>query len=155
MEIFDKMDTRILNALQQNARLNTKEIAHQVGLTITPTYERLKKIEKSGVIKQYVTLLDREKIGKSLAAFCNVTLQVHSLPLLKTFEAAMSKLEEVMECYHVAGTYDYLLKVVVKDMSKYQDFLTNKLATIENIANVNSLFVMTEIKHNTAYAIEQ
>lgn len=155
MENFDKMDQRILNALQQNARLNTKEIAHKVGLTITPTYERLKKIEKTGVIKNYVTLLDREKIGKSLAAFCNVTLQVHSLPLLKNFEAAMSKLDEVMECYHVAGTYDYLLKVVVKDMNKYQDFLTNKLASIENIANVNSLFVMTEIKHNTAYVLDK
>lgn len=155
MESFDKMDQRILNALQQNARLNTKEIAHRVGLTVTPTYERLKKIEKTGVIKSYVTLLDREKIGKNLAAFCNVTLQVHSLPLLKKFEAAMSKVEEVMECYHVAGTYDYLLKVVVSDMNRYQDFLTNKLAAIENIAHVNSLFVMTEIKHNTAYAIDK
>jgi DNA-binding Lrp family transcriptional regulator len=75
--------------------------------------------------------------------------------LLKKFEAAMSKLDEVMECYHVAGTYDYLLKVVVNDMNRYQDFLTNKLAAIENIANVNSLFVMTEIKHSTAYVIEK
>lgn len=154
MEGFDQIDERIIRVLQDNSRLNTKEIAHKVGLTVTPTYERLKKIDKSGIIKGYVTLMDRERLGKGLAAFCHVTLQVHSLPLLKTFEQAMSGLDEVMECYHVAGTYDYLLKVVVRDMNKYQDFLTNKLAAIENIAHVHSLFVMTEIKHTTAYTID-
>lgn len=154
MESFDKTDKYILQVIQEDARLNTKEIAHKVGLSVTPTYERLKKIERSGVIKSYVTLLHREKVGKMLAAFCNVTLQLHSLSLLKKFEGAMQQLSEVMECHHVAGTYDYLLKVVVKDMNEYQDFLTNKLAAIENIATVHSVFVMTEIKHNTAYRID-
>ncbi|KAK6024544.1 transcriptional regulator, AsnC family [Ostertagia ostertagi] len=116
-----------IEVLQEDARLNTKEIAGKVGLSVTPTYERLKKIEKSGL---------------------------HSLPLLKKFEAAMLDIREVMECHHVAGTYDYLLKVVVKDMHEYQDFLTNKLAAIENIATVHSVFVMTEIKHNTVYQID-
>jgi Lrp/AsnC family leucine-responsive transcriptional regulator len=154
MESLDNVDKRILQVLQEDARLNTKEIAGKVGLSVTPTYERLKKIEKSGVIKKSVTLLHRDKIGKMLAAFCNVTLQLHSLPLLKKFEAAMLEIREVMECHHVAGTYDYLLKVVVKDMHEYQDFLTNKLAAIENIATVHSVFVMTEIKHNTVYQID-
>lgn len=153
MESFDQTDKRILRVLQEDARLNTKEIAHKIGLSVTPTYERLKKIERSGVIKSYVTLLHREQIGRMLAAFCNVTLQLHSLPLLRKFEAAMLRFEEVMECHHVAGTFDYLLKVVVKDMNQYQDFLTNKLAAIENIATVHSVFVMTEIKSNTAYPI--
>ncbi|RBL90822.1 Lrp/AsnC family transcriptional regulator [Chitinophaga flava] len=153
METLDKTDRRILEVLQQNARLNTKEIAHRIGLSVTPTYERLKKIEKMGVIKDYVTLLHADKIGKTLVAFCNVSLQLHSQLLLKKFEAAISQMEEVMECYHVAGTFDYLLKVVVDDMRSYQHFLTNKLAAIENIAQVHSSFVMTEIKHGTAFKL--
>ena len=154
MEIFDKMDTRILNALQQNARLNTKEIAHQVGLTITPTYERLKKIEQSGVIKKYVALLDREQIGKTIVAYITVSLQLHSKPMISAFEKAIIKVPEVMESFHVAGNFDYLLKVVVNDMNSYQNFLINKLAAIENIAHVQSSFVMTEIKHQTAYTLD-
>lgn len=153
MDTLDKTDRKILELLQSDARLNTKEIAHRIGLSVTPTYERLKKIEKSGVIKSYVTLLNGEKAGKTLVAFCNVSLQLHSQPLIKKFETAMAKMEEVMECYHVAGTYDYLLKVVVNDMRNYQYFLTNKLAAIENIGQVHSSFVMTEIKHTTAFRL--
>lgn len=153
MDTLDKTDRKILEALQADARLNTKEIAHRVGLSVTPTYERLKKIEKSGVIKSYVTLLHVGKAGKTLVAFCNVSLQLHSQPLIKKFETAIAKMEEVMECYHVAGTYDYLLKVVVNDMRSYQNFLTNKLAAIENIGQVHSSFVMTEIKHTTAFRL--
>lgn len=153
MDTLDKTDRRILEVLQENARLNTKEIAHRIGLSVTPTYERLKKIEKMGVIRNYVTLLHPEKIGKTLVVFCNVSLQLHSQPLLKKFESAISQMEEVMECYHVAGTFDYMLKVVVDDMRRYQHFLTNKLAAIENIAQVHSSFVMTEIKHTTAFGL--
>ncbi|WP_143306766.1 Lrp/AsnC family transcriptional regulator [Chitinophaga vietnamensis] len=153
MDTLDKTDRRILQVLQHHARLNTKEIAHRIGLSVTPTYERLKKIEKMGIIKAYVTILHGEKVGKAMAAFCNVSLQLHSQPLLKKFETAIHKMEEVMECYHVAGNYDYLLKIVVDDMRSYQHFITNKLAAIENIAQVHSSFVMTEIKHTTAFAL--
>ena len=154
MEAFDPIDKKILKVLQADARLNTKQIAGKIGLTVTPTYERLKKIEQSGVVKEYVALLDREKIGKTIVAFINVSLQLHSKPLINVFERAIVKVPEVMECFHVAGNFDYLLKVVVKDMNSYQNFLSNKLATIENIAHVQSSFVMTEIKHQTAYVLD-
>ncbi|RAJ36964.1 Lrp/AsnC family transcriptional regulator [Pedobacter cryoconitis] len=154
MEAFDPVDKKILKVLQADARLNTKQIAGKIGLTVTPTYERLKKIEQSGVVKEYVALLDREKIGKTIVAFINVSLQLHSKPLINVFERAIVKVPEVMECFHVAGNFDYLLKVVVKDMNSYQNFLSNKLATIENIAHVQSSFVMTEIKHQTAYVLD-
>ena len=95
----------------------------------------------------------KEKIGKSLIAFCSVSLQLHSKPLLNKFEEAITKIDEVMECFHVAGTYDYLLKIVVTDMNQYQDVITNKLAVIENIGQVQSSFVMTEIKNETAYKL--
>ncbi|NIG56225.1 Lrp/AsnC family transcriptional regulator [Chitinophaga sp. Cy-1792] len=153
MDILDKTDRRILQVLQEDARLNTKEIAHKIGLSVTPTYERLKKIEKLGIIKKNVALLDGEKLGKTMVAYCNVSLQLHSLPLLRKFEAAIHRHEEVMECYHVAGNYDYLLKIVVDDMKSYQQFITTKLAAIENIANVHSSFVMTEIKNSTAFSL--
>lgn len=154
METFDPIDKKILKVLQADARLNTKQIAGKIGLTVTPTYERLKKIEQSGVVKEYVALLDREKIGKTIVAFINVSLQLHSKPLINVFERAIVKVPEVMECFHVAGNFDYLLKVVVKDMNSYQNFLSNKLATIENIAHVQSSFVMTEIKYQTAYVLD-
>ncbi|GEP92033.1 Lrp/AsnC family transcriptional regulator, leucine-responsive regulatory protein [Chitinophaga terrae (ex Kim and Jung 2007)] len=154
METFDLTDMKILRALQDDARLNTKEIAHKIGLSVTPTYERLKKIERSGVIRQYVTLLDAEKIGKALTVFCNVSLQLHSQKLIRQFETAIRKMEEVMECYHLAGTYDYMLKVAVADMKSYQYFLTNKLAAVENIAQVHSSFVMTPVKYTTSYPLD-
>ena len=154
MNTFDQTDKKILKYLQADARLNTKQLAGKIGLTITPTYERLKKIEQSGVVKQYVALLDREVIGKTIVAFINVSLQLHSKPLISSFEKAIVKIPEVMECFHVAGNFDYLLKVVVGDMNSYQNFLSNKLAAIENIAHVQSSFVMSEIKHQTAYVLD-
>lgn len=151
---LDKTDLAILRLLQADARLSAKEIAHQVGLTVTPTYERLKKIEKSGVIKGYATLLHAAKIGKQITVFCNVILQVHARPFLTKFEEMVSSFTEVLECYHIAGNYDYLLKVSVDDMRSYQEFVTNKLANIENIAHVHSSFVMSEVKHTTSYYLD-
>jgi DNA-binding Lrp family transcriptional regulator len=154
MEKLDKLDKQILKLLQKDCSLNTKQIADKVGLTITPTYERIKRMEKTGVIENYVALLNKEKIGKSLMIFCNVSLQLHSKPLLKRFEQTVVKFDEVMECYHTAGTFDYLLKVVATDMNNYQDFITNKLAALENISHVQSSFVMTEVKYKTEIRLD-
>ncbi|CAN5528987.1 Lrp/AsnC family transcriptional regulator [soil metagenome] len=153
-EKLDKIDKQILNLLQKDCTLNTKQIADKVGLSLTPTYERIKRFEKKGVIENYVAILNKEKIGKSLVVYCNVSLQLHSKPLLKKFELAIVKFDEVMECYHTAGTFDYLLKVVTSDVGQYQDFLTNKLAATENISNVQSSFIMTEVKCKTNYRLE-
>ncbi len=153
MEKFDIIDKKILFSLQSDCRLNTKEIAAKVDLSVTATYERIKRLEKAEIIKGYVAIVNKEKIGKSLIAFCSVSLQLHSKPLLNKFEEAITKIDEVMECFHVAGTYDYLLKIVVTDMNQYQDVITNKLAVIENIGQVQSSFVMTEIKNETAYKL--
>jgi Lrp/AsnC family leucine-responsive transcriptional regulator len=154
MEKLDKLDKQILKLLQKDCSLNTKQIADKVGLTITPTYERIKRMEKTGVIENYVALLNKEKVGKSLMIFCNVSLQLHSKPLLKRFEQTIVKFDEVMECYHTAGTFDYLLKVVATDMNNYQDFITNKLAALENISHVQSSFVMTEVKYKTEIRLD-
>jgi DNA-binding Lrp family transcriptional regulator len=153
MEKLDAIDRRILFYLQSDCRLNTKEISTKINLSVTATYERIKRLEKSGIIKGYVALINKEKVGKALMAFCSVTLQLHSKELIKKIELAIGKIDEVMECFHVAGTYDYLLKIVVSDMNQYQEVITNKLAVIENIGQVQSNFVMTEIKNETSYKL--
>lgn len=146
---LDKLDKNILKLLQKDCSLNTKQIADSIGLSITPTYERIKRMEKEGIIENYVAVLNKEKVGKPLMVFCNVSLQLHSKPLLKKFEQAIIKFDEVMECYHMAGAFDYLLKVLTKDMNEYQNFINNKLAALENISNVQSSFVLTEVRHKT------
>jgi DNA-binding Lrp family transcriptional regulator len=151
MKTLDSIDKKILRLLQKDARLNTKEIADKIGLSVTPTYERLKKIEKTKVIRGYVALLDEQVLGKTCSAFCTISLRLHSAPLLKQFELSLKSFPEVMECYHVAGVYDYLIKVVVNNMGDYKNLLVNKLAAMENVSNVHSAFIMTEVKHETAY----
>lgn len=146
---LDEIDRKIIMLLQGDARLKTKEVAYQIGLTVTPTYDRIKRLEKEGFISKYVALVDKQKIGKTLVAFCNVSLVKHSRPLLQNFEVEISKIPEVIECYHIAGGYDYLLKIVIVDMTNYQQFVTNKLAAIDNVSTVQSSFVMTEVKNST------
>lgn len=152
---WDTTDKRILNLLQENARLSVKEIADKIGLSVTPTYERMRKIERSGIIRNVVALLDRMEIEKGTVAFCNVSLQVHSLKAMELFEQAVAQIPEVMECYHITGNFDYLLKVAIKDMNAYQLFLTRKLATMEHVAQVQSNFVMTDVKYTTAFPIDE
>ena len=148
---LDSVDREILMLLQQDSKLKIKEIAHQVGLTVTPTHDRIKRLEKIGVIKQYTALLDKRKINKSLTAYCNVTLHQHSRPLIENFQREAAQIPEVMECMHMSGSYDYLLKVVVEDMNEYQRFISTKLAAIDNVANVQSSFVMTEVKNGVSF----
>ncbi|HWR33640.1 MAG TPA: Lrp/AsnC family transcriptional regulator [Chitinophagaceae bacterium] len=150
---LDQTDVRILQFLQSDARLTNKEIADKLGKTVTPIYERIKWLEQEGYILRYVAVLDKYKIDKNLTAFTNVQLKEHSHPMLKAFEKDIVKFDEVMECNHMTGIYDYLLKVVVKDMNEYQSFIVNKLAKLYNIGTVQSGFVMTEVKHETAYTI--
>jgi len=151
MITIDAVDKKILSLLQRNSKINIKEIALKTGLTQTPIYERIKRLEKSGIIKNYIAVLDKEKIGYTVEVFCQVTLLVHSKELITRFENAVNKMDEVFECFHVAGNYDYLLKVVVNDMKKYQLFLKNKLSVLESVANVQSTFVMTSTKENSIY----
>jgi len=150
---LDTIDKEILNRLQENGKLSARDLAAQVGLSTTPTYERLKKLEQSGVIDKVVALLRRDLIEKDIVAFCTVSLQNHALEVMESFEQSVRQIKEVQECYHITGNYDYLLKVVVSDMNAYQELLTKKLAVLQHIAKVHSNFVMTEVKYSTAYTL--
>lgn len=153
--LLDDTDWQILTLLQENAKLTNKEIADKVGKSSTPVYERIKRLEQQGYIKQYVAILDKRKIDRSLTVFTSVQLKQHEHDMLQQFEKEIVTLSEVMECYHMTGMDDYLLKVAVKDMDEYQNFIVHKLAKLPNIATVRSSFIMTEVKHETAYTSRQ
>lgn len=148
---MDDIDRRILMQLQKNSKQNTKEIASKVGLSVTPTYERIKKLEQQGIIASYVALLDRSKIEKKIVAFCQITLSKHQKTLNDKFNNDILLLPEIMECHRVSGNYDYLLKVVVDDITDFHEFINEKLSTVEGISTIHSSFLLNSVKDNTAF----
>ncbi len=150
---LDGVDVRILQLLQHDARITTKEIADKLKKSVTAVNVRIKKLETEGYVKRYVALLDRKLVGKNLIAFTMVHLKEHAQVALKNFVRECVKFSEVMECYHLTGDFDFLLKVAIKDMDEYNDFLIHKLATLANIGTVQTNFVLSEGKVETAYAL--
>ena len=143
---LDKKDMAILKLLQENARVTVKEISAKIHLSTTPVHERIKRMEESGVIKQYVTLLDHSKVKKGLIVICYVSLKEHSKNAGNKFIRTIHELTEVTECYNISGEFDFMLKVICEDMNSYYDFHVNKLSNIENMGHVQSIFVMGIIK---------
>jgi DNA-binding Lrp family transcriptional regulator len=143
---LDQKDLAILKLLQQNARITVKEISDKVLLSTTPVYERIKRMEETGVIKQYATLVDHAKVKKGLMVICYVSLKQHNKTAGAKFIKTIQEMNEVIECYNISGEFDFMLKVVVENMDAYYDFHVNKLSEAENIGNVQSVFVMGIIK---------
>ncbi|HXB07929.1 MAG TPA: Lrp/AsnC family transcriptional regulator [Puia sp.] len=154
MYVLDPVDIRILQLLQHDARLTNKELADKLGKSVTPIYERIRRLEQEGFIARYVALLNKDLIGKPLLAYTTVQLKEQSRAALKGFEKEVIKFPEVMECYQVTGEFDFLVKTAIKDMVEYNDFLMNRLATLPNIGAVQTHFVLSEGKAETAYALE-
>jgi DNA-binding Lrp family transcriptional regulator len=144
---IDAIDKRIIHQLQQNGKETIKEIADLLGMSTTPVFERIKKLERDGFIEGYTAIVNKEKMGFQLVAFCTVSLESHHTEFINQFESDIKSLPEVMECYHIAGLFDYLLKIYSRDMVDYQNFITQKLASISNIGRVQSSFIMTEVKN--------
>lgn len=142
----DKKDLSILKLLQQNARITVKEISQKIHLSTTPVHERIKRMEESGIIKQYATLVDNTKVKKSLMVICYVSIKEHGKNAGAKFIKVIDNLNEVIECYSISGEFDFMLKVVCEDMNSYYDFHVNKLSEIENVGHVQSIFVMGIIK---------
>ncbi|MBQ7495192.1 MAG: Lrp/AsnC family transcriptional regulator [Bacteroidaceae bacterium] len=146
VETLDETDLQILRTLQKNAKLTTKELADAVHLTPTPVFERQKRMERRGYIKKYVAVLDPDKLGQGLLAFCKVKLKQINHEIADAFVRRIMRLPEVTECYNTSGSYDYLLKVRAADMKQYQEFILNKLGEIEDLSSIESTFVMSEVK---------
>jgi Lrp/AsnC family leucine-responsive transcriptional regulator len=147
---FDKTDAEILNMLQRNAKLTNKEIASELNLTTTPVYERIKRLEKDGLINRYVAIVDQKRVGLPLTAFCHVSLKSISGNSMEEFEQNIEGVSEINECHYIAGAFDYLLKIIIADMPSFQIFLKEKIATLPNIRQVQSSFVMTTVKEDTS-----
>mgnify|MGYP002622755045 CR=1 FL=1 len=149
MDPLDQTDLQILRTLQRNAKLTTKELADAVHLTPTPVFERQKRLERRGYIRKYVAVLDAEKLGLGLVVFCRVKLKQMNREIADAFTRRIQRIPEVTECYNTSGEYDYLLKIRARDMKQYQEFVLNKLGTIESLGSLESTFVMDEVKNDT------
>jgi Lrp/AsnC family leucine-responsive transcriptional regulator len=143
---IDEKDLAILKMLQENARFTVREIAAAVHLSTTPVHERIKRLEESGVITQYAALVDPAKVGKELMVICYVSLKEHSKKSGAKFVKFVQEMDQIVACYSISGDYDFMLKVVAKNMNEYYDFHVNTLSQVENIGHLQSVFVMGKIK---------
>ena len=150
---MDATDGKILMQLQRNAKQNTKEIAAKVGLSVTPTYERIRKLEQQKIVRSYVALVDRTKIGKELIAYCQVTLSKQQKKLADNFKKEIMLLPDIMECHQVSGNFDYLLKIAVNDIAGFHEFINEKLSIIDGISTIHSSFVLDSVKDSTAFNV--
>ena len=133
--------------LQEDSTRTTKELSLKSNLSVTAVYERIKKLEREGVIDKYVALLNRNKVNKGFVVFCHLKLIQHTKEYLTIFEREVTRLDEVLECYHVSGDYDYILKIYVKDMEEYREFMVTKLTTLQHIGSTHSTFMISEVKN--------
>ncbi len=141
--ILDKIDTQILAILQKNSNRTTKSIAEELGMTTSPIFERIKKMEKEGYIEKYVAVLNNKKIGLKLTVFIGITLQGHTRSFLEKFVKEINNFPEVVECHRVSGNFDYLLKLVVEDIEAYETFIISKLTLLPYLGNVQSLITLS------------
>ena len=148
--MLDTIDKKLINLLQQDSKQTTKKLSLQLNLSVTAVYERVKKLENQKVIEKYVAIVNKDKIEKSFLVFCHIKLMQHSKEYLNTFEYEVLKLEEVSECFHVSGDYDYILKIYVKDMDAYRNFVVTKLTAIKYIGSTHSTFAIEQVKNTTA-----
>jgi Lrp/AsnC family leucine-responsive transcriptional regulator len=150
---FDEIDKKLLLFLQENSKQTTKELSYKLNLSVTAVYERIRKLENLGVISKYVALLDKHKINRDFVVLCHVKLTQHKKEHVLQFEKEVMNLQEVTECFHVSGDYDYILKICVKDMADYRNFMLSKLTTLEHIASTHSSFMISEVKNTTAIVL--
>ncbi|WP_411894892.1 Lrp/AsnC family transcriptional regulator [Winogradskyella sp. A2] len=151
--VFDEIDKQLLALLQSDSKQTNKALSLKLGLSVTAVYERIKKLESSGVISKNVALVNKKKVNKAFVAFCHVKLLQHSQDYVVKFERDVAELEEVLECYHISGDYDYLLKVLVKDMEAFREFMVKKLTRIDHIGSTHSMFMINEVKHTTTITL--
>ncbi len=146
---LDAIDQELLYLLQQDSKQTTKQLSLALNLSNTAVYERIKKLERNGIIKKYVALVDKCKMGKSLLAFCHIKLNKHTRENILNFEKNIKKIPEISECFHVSGDYDYILKIYTKDMASYREFMVSKITNIEQIGNTSSFFIIDEVINST------
>lgn len=152
---LDSADIRILNELQNDAKITNKELGTILHLSPTAVFERIKKLEKNGLIRNYAAILDRKILGKELLVICQIRLVRHSQQNIEEFEKQIKAIDEIKECFHISGDYDYVLKAAFKNMDDYHDFMVNKLTTISSIGNTHTLFIINQVKNDVGYKLKK
>lgn len=147
---LDDLDKAILQLLQTAGRISNVELANQINLSPPAIHARLKRLEQRGYIRQYVALLDREKFGYDMLCFIEVSLQLHQSEQVENFRQLMQQMPEVLECHHVTGEYDYLLKIIVRNRAELERFVVKRLTPIPGIARIHTSLVLSEVKQTTA-----
>lgn len=150
---LDATDKKLLQFLQEDSKQTTKELSLKLNLSVTAVYERIKKLEREEIISKYVVLLNRNKIQKGFVVFCHLKLMQHTKEFISQFEKEVVKLNEVLECFHVSGDYDYILKICVENMEEYREFMVTKLTTLQHIGSTHSTFMIGEVKNTTAFVV--
>lgn len=147
IERLDKTDLLILRTMQDNARLTIKELAAKVGLSSTPVYERLKRLESEKYIRKYIAVLDAEKLNQGFIVFCKVKMSRLNAHIAGQFNEFINATPQVTECYNISGSYDYLLKIHAENMVYYKSFILDVLGKLDYLASIESVFVMDEVKN--------
>ncbi len=151
---IDNIDKQILNLLQENARITNVELASKVGISPPAMLERVKRLEKGGFLKKYIAVINPDKLGKNIIALISVWLSAHQLRSIDSFTKQINKFEEVLECYHIAGEEDFILKIMSNSIKDVEDFLLKKLTKIQGVSKVNTKFVLSTVKYETKIKIE-
>ena len=154
MKKIDQIDAQLLELLQKDGRITIKELAQQLGMSTTPIFERVKKLEKAGIIDHYAAVLNADKLGKKLYAFAHISLKDHSKELVRQFTEQITKIPQVLECHYVTGDSDFILKILLNDMEKYREFMMDQLFDMSNIAKVESFLSLSVLKQNNFISIE-
>ncbi|AZI32817.1 Lrp/AsnC family transcriptional regulator [Kaistella carnis] len=147
--MLDSKDKKLLILLQNDSKKTTKQLAGELDLSVTAVFERIKKLEKQQVIDKYVALVDKTKLHKSFIVLCHVRLAQHKKEYISQFEKEIIQFPEVLECFHVSGDHDYILKICVRDIEEYRDFMVSKLTNLQHIASTQSSFMIKEVKNST------
>ncbi|OWK73059.1 AsnC family transcriptional regulator [Flavobacteriaceae bacterium JJC] len=151
---LDEKDKKLLFLLQLDSKRTTKALATELDLSVTAVFERIKKLEKQKIIHKYVALVDKKLVQKDFIVLCHVKLSRHSKDYITQFEKEIARFSEVMECFHVSGDYDYILKISVKDIQDYREFMVTKLTGLQHIASTHSSFMIKEVKSTTSVSLE-
>lgn len=147
---FDKYELGILGILQDDASVSTSEIADRIGLSQSPCWRRIAALEEAGVIRKRVALLDRKKVGLGTQVFAQVKLSAHGRAHLEDFEHGVADIPEIVECYVLMGSIDFLLRVITSDIEAYEKLFFSKLSKLPGVLEINSAIALSEIKHTTA-----
>lgn len=150
---LDQIDRKLLEILQSSGKITNAQLSKEIGLSPAPTLERVKKLENSGIIESYHAQLDREKIGMGVMTFVQVTLSGHKKSITEAFVKIIEKVPEIIECHHVTGSCDFLLKVIAKDITSYQTLIMETINEIEVVASTQTMVILSTFKNSKVYPI--